>query len=523
MKTIHTNGDYQLSYNFLIKKGTIIDGSGKPRRKADIGLKNEKIEKVGLIKEKEDSKKTKEINASDLIVCPGFIDIHSHADCTIPFDPKTVSTIHQGITTLVVGNCGTSLAPINPDKKAIYEKEFNLMAPPGEKYNITWKTFAEYLTQMEKLGCSSNVAHLVGFSNLRLATLGYNEREPSGIELSQMRNFLRESMDSGAFGLSTGLIYTPQSYAKTKEIIELAKVVGEYKGLYFSHIRSEGDQIIEAMNEFLEIVEKSKCAGGQIAHHKISGKKNWGKSKDTLKLIAEANKKGLNITADQYPYTRGMTSLTTLLPPSSHIGGIDQLLTKLKSPTEREKIRKSMLKGENYESFVKSLGWENIFLATAETPKWRKYEGYSFTEIAKELKMKDEFDILCEILIDGKAKGSMTIESMNEKDIKKIMLSPFVMIGSDSSPVAHTGKLSYGKPHPRYYGTYPRILGKYVSEEKVLKLEEAIRKMTSFPASKLGLSDRGLIKEGYYADIVIFDSKKIIDKATYTNPHKFPE
>ena len=510
-----------MDYDIIIKNGNVIDGTGNPGFTIDIGIKDGKIVKLGNFSNEIQSGKT--IDAKGLVVSPGFIDIHSHSDYTIPFDPFVISTIHQGITTLVVGMCGASLAPVNPERQELFDKEFSLSAPPGEKYNVTWKLFSEYMNEMDKLGCSSNVVHVMGFGMIRLAAMGYENRKPTKDEMEKMKNYIRDGMEGGAFGISTGLIYTPQAYADTDEVVELTKVVAKYKGLYFSHIRNEGHKVIEAIEEVINIIEQSGCVGGQIAHHKVSGKANWGKSKETLKLIEETNARGISITCDQYPYNRGATSLITLLPPWTHEGGIEKLLERLQNPEEREKIKQDIYDGSNFESFVKNIGWACVYISSLETEKWSPYIGQSLTEITKSLGRDDEFEVLCEILIDEEAKGSMTIESMNEDDIKRIMVGKYTMVGTDGSAIPLSGPLSYGKPHPRYFGTFPRILGKYVRNEKVMPLETAIRKMTSFPAQRLGLYDRGLIRENNWADIVVFNPETIIDKATFADPLQLSE
>lgn len=506
-----------MEFDVVIKNGRVIDGTGNPWFKADIGITKGKITKIGLI---EPSEKTKVIDATKLIVSPGFIDIHSHSDYSIPFDPMVISTIHQGITTLVVGMCGASLAPVNPEKQELFDKEFSMAAPPGLEFNVTWTSYSEYLDEMEKIGCSSNVAYILGFGMIRLAAMGYEDRKPTKDEMQKMKDYIRDAMEAGAFGISTGLIYTPQAYAETDEVLELTKEVAKYNGLYFSHIRNEGNLVIEAIQEVIDIVEQSGCRGGQIAHHKVSGKANWGRSKETLKLIEETNQRGINITCDQYPYNRGATSLMTLLPPWSHEGGPEKLVERLKDPKEKEKIKKDLYAGTNFESFVKNIGWECVYISSLETEKWSKYMGKSLTEITKAEGKEDEFEVLCEILIDEEAKGGMTVESMGEEDIQRIMKGRYTMIGCDGSSIPLTGPLSYGKPHPRFYGTFPRVLGHFVREKKIMSLETAIRKITSFPAQTLGLADRGLIKKNMWADIVVFDQEKIIDKATFTNPHQ---
>lgn len=508
-------------YDIIIKNGKIIDGTGNPGFNVDIGIKEGKIVKLGHFTNEDKSREI--IDAKGLVVSPGFIDIHSHSDYTIPFDPFVVSTIQQGITTLVVGMCGAALAPVNLERKELFDKEFSMSAPPGEQYNVTWELFSEYMDEMEKLGCSSNVVHVMGFGMIRLAAMGYENRKPTKEEMTKMKNYIQDGMEAGAFGMSTGLIYTPQAYADTEEVIELTKIVAKHNGLYFSHIRNEGHKVIEAVKEVINIVEKSGCVGGQIAHHKVSGKANWGLSKDTLKLIEDTNARGISLTCDQYPYNRGATSLITLLPPWTHEGGVEKLLERLRSPEEKEKIKQDLYDGTNYESFVKNIGWGCVYISSLETEKWSPFIGQSLSEITKNLGREDEFEVLCEMLIDEEAKGSMTIKSMDEEDIKRIMAGKYTMVGTDGSAIPLTGPLSYGKPHPRYFGTFPRILGKYVREEKVMSLETAIRKMTSFPAQRLGLFDRGIIRENNWADIVIFNPETIIDKATFADPLQLSE
>ncbi len=511
-----------MEFDLVIKNGKVIDGTGNPWFNADIGISKGKIFFIGFI----DAKKTetsKIIDSKGLVVSPGFIDIHSHADYTIPFDSNVVSTIHQGITTLVVGMCGASLAPVNPKKKELFDKEFSMASPPGLEFNVTWSSFSEYLDEVEKMSCSSNVAHFIGFGMVRLAAMGYENRPPTKEELQQMKSYIRNAMEAGAFGISTGLIYTPQAYAETNEVLEITKEVAKYDGLYFSHIRNEGELVLEAIQEVIDIVEKSGCKGGQIAHHKVSGKASWGLSKETLQLIEETNERGISITCDQYPYNRGATSLITLLPPWTHEGGPEKLIERLKDPKIKEKIKKDLYEGINFESFVKNIGWECVYISSLETEKWSKYMGKSIAEIAQDKGEDDAFEVLCEILIDEEAKGGMTVESMDEEDIERIMNGRYTIFGCDGAAIPLTGPLSYGKPHPRYFGTFPRILGRYVREKKIMPLETAIRKMTSFPAQRLGLTDRGLLKTGMCADIVIFDPNRVIDKGTFTDPVQLPE
>ncbi|MFX0072011.1 MAG: amidohydrolase family protein, partial [Candidatus Hermodarchaeota archaeon] len=333
---------------------------------------------------------------------------------------------------------------------------------------------------------------------------------------------LEEAMQAGAFGLSTGLIYAPQVYAKTDEIIELAKIVAKYNGLYFSHIRSEGYDIVNAVKELIEIVEKSGCIGGHIAHHKISGRKYWGTSKETLSVIEEANERGLSITFDQYPYTRGMTGLVATLPSWAQEGGPEKILERLKDSKERERIKNDVLNSDiNWENWIREVGFENIFVTYAGSEKWKGIDGKSITEITKMKGMIDEWETYFELLIDENIVVQITIEGMGEEDIRRIMKNRYQMVGTDGLgvPLLKDKQIS----HPRFYGVYPRVISKYVKEEKILTLEEAIRKMTSFPAQRLGIKDRGVLIEGTWADVVIFDYNRIRDKATYEEPNQFCE
>jgi N-acyl-D-amino-acid deacylase len=513
-----------LQFDILIKNGKVIDGAGNPWVRADVGIVNGKIAKLGRLR---DANATKILDVNGMIVCPGFIDPHSHSDHPMLWDPRFESTIRQGITTQVVGNCGGSKAPINPERMDVWQRLIELDTPPGQTTKMpTWHYFGEYLDEMDKIPCSTNGIYLIGFSAVRISGgPGYENREPTAEEMESMKAYVDEAMRAGAFGMSTGLVYTPQAYAKTEEVIELAKVIAQHNGLYFSHIRGEGAYVVEAVKECIEIVEKSGCSGGQIAHHKALGQPYWGASKETLRLIAEANDRGTDITADQYPYERNMAGLTTVLPPWAHVGGIEEMLERLRNPEDRERIKKDVI--ENLEgwtaNWIYDVGFERIFIASVKTDQNKLLEGKSIAEITQLRRNSDNWQTLWDLLLEEETAIMCTYESMGEEDIKRIMQGRYTMVGTDGWSVAPTGPMSYGMPHPRFYGTFPRILGKYVRDEKVLTLENAIRKMTSFPAQRLRLWDRGLLREGCWADVVVFDPDTVIDKATYEKPHQFPE
>ncbi len=507
-----------MNYDILIKNGFIVDGAGNPGLKCDLGVKDGKIVRIRPKLNSDNS--INNIDASNLVVTPGFINMHSHTDAMLPFYNKMDLAIRQGITTTVMGMCGDGLAPIPPEKREVFKK---LMAPPmGGELKITWDTYDSYLNEMNKLRTPCNLAFCVAFGTIRVAGgPGFEDRPPTESEMQRMKDYVAEAMQAGAFGMSTGLIYAPQVFAKTEEIIELAKVVAQYNGLYFSHIRGEGNTLLEAVKEFIRIVEESGCIGGQIAHHKVADKRLWGQSKITLQLIEEANNRGVNITYDQYPYNRGHSGLATTLPAWAREGGNEKILERLKNSELREKIKNDIMEDQNkWESWIKAVGFDHIFITFAKSKNWKDIEGLDISEITKIKGKADDWETYFDILIDEKADVSITIEGMDEEDIRRIMKGRYHMVGTDAMAMMHLPGFKIN--HPRAYGTYPKILGKYVRDEQVLTLEDAIRKMTSFPAQRIGLRDRGLLRENYWADIVIFDPKTVKDNATFQEPHQFP-
>ena len=509
-----------MSYDLIIKNGKIIDGTGNPGYINDIAIQNGKIEKLQFQCK---DKAITEIDAKGYIVCPGFIDIHSHTDYVLPLLPKLESTIQQGITTQTIGMCGDGLAPLHSEKIEPIREMLTAQSSLYKEFEFRWRSFSEYLNEMESLRCPANSIFVVGYGNIRIAGgQGFENRPATQSEMESMKQYLREAMESGAFGMSTGLIYPPQVFSTTNELIELCKVVAEYKGLYFSHIRGEDENLISAVKEFIEIVEKSNCSGGEIAHFKVSGKKNWGSSIKALKLIEDANQRGLNITFDQYPYNRGMSNLPTALPPWVLERGKEKSLEQIKDPLLQKKIIHDTENGiEGWENWIRNNGFDKIFISTAQTDKWKDIRGKSISQITHIKGLKNDWETFFQLLIDENFDVLITIESMCDEDIERIMINPYQMIGTDGAGVPANPMI--GVMHPRLFGTYPRVFARYVREKKLFSWEEAIRKMTSFPARKLGLKDRGLIFEGNWADIVIFDQNTIKDTATYENPIQFPE
>ena len=416
-----------MEFEIIIKNGRIIDGAGNPWYSGEIGIKDGKIAKISP-EIKNDAKKV--IDASELMVCPGFIDIHSHTDYILPGSRGQESTLYQGVTTAVVGMCGEGMAPIPKGKEEDFLELIRTIAPILTQFEYPYHTYTEYLEYNEKKRNSANLVFFIGFGNLQWASGRGGENRPADpTELQKMKVYLREAMEAGAFGMSTGLIYAPQMYAKTEEIIELAKVVAEYNGLYFSHIRGEGVSVLKAVGEVIEIVEKSGCVGGQIAHHKISGKPYWGNSKETISLIEEANKRGLSITCDQYPYNRGMAGLMAALPPWVRNGENEDILNRIKNLEIQKRIRRDVEEGiEGWENWIRDEGFHNFFISTVAHDNWKDIISKNITEITKIKGFSDDFDTFFNLLIDNELSVMTTIQSMGEEDIRRIMTSRYQMV-----------------------------------------------------------------------------------------------
>jgi len=492
-----------VKYDILIENGRVIDGAGNPWFRADVGVVGDRIEAVGRLGGADAERR---IDARGLIVAPGFIDIHSHSDYTVLIDPRVESKVRQGVTTEVVGNCGSSAAPMNQEVRAY--RETYMRALLGEEFEFNWETMEDYLNLIDAGGASFNVVALVGQGTVRQNVMGHDDRPPTEQELEAMRRLVAEAMEDGAWGMSTGLIYPPSCYADTDEIVELAKVLADYGGVYFSHIRGEGETLLEAVREAIEIGERAGVPV-EIAHFKASGKAHWGKTRESLRLVEEGRRRGVDVTFDQYPYIASSTGLAAYLPHWVHEGGAEKLLERLRDPETRRRIAE--------EPVTISRDWDAIMVVFAQNHP--QYEGKTITEIAK-LEGKEPLDAVFDLLLAEDAQVSIVAFGMSEDDVRRVMRSPYGMVGSDGRAVAPRGVLGKGKPHPRYYGTFPRVLGHYV-REGVISLQEAVRKMTSMPAQRLGLRDRGLLREGFKADITIFDPDRVKDEATFTDPHRF--
>jgi len=496
---------FKLEFDLIIRNGVIVDGSGTPPFKSDVGIVGDTIKAIGDLT---GVKSEEVIDAENLIVAPGFIDIHNHSDISIFEVPTADNYILQGVTTLVVGNCGWSPAPLTDVNKDEVIKEIKKEHP---EVVVSWRSFNDYLNALESLKPSVNIAPLVGHGTVRSAVLGFMSSKPSESDLTKMRELVKEAMEAGALGLSTGLIYIPGTFASTDEIIELAKVASRYGGMYATHMRNEGVGLLDSINEAITIGVKAGITV-EISHLKASGRPNWGKVTTALGIISDYTSRGFDVSADAYPYTASSTSLSALLPQDIREGSTEEVLKKLKDPAVVKELTER-LGGVAFEE--RYISWSDIMISFSL--KHKEFEGLRMDKVAERLGL-DPVNAMVKLLIDDELATGMVSFGMSEEDVEKVITHPYVAIGSDGS----VGKFGEGKPHPRRYGTFPRIIAKYVRERKALTLTEAIRKMTSLPARKLKLWDRGLIRPGFKADITIFNYYVVEDTATYENPHSYP-
>ena len=505
-----------MDFDIIIKNGRVIDGTGNPWMKSDVGISEGRISSVGKL----DISQTEHvIDASDLIVAPGFIDIHTHSDLTLVINPNAESKVRQGVTTEVIGNCGTSPAPICDSTLELLKKTWESEA---DEVDWSWKTFGDYLRRIEDQGSAVNVAGLVGHGTVRIAVMGVESRAPSRQELAEMKELVKRSMAEGAFGMSSGLVYLPGSFATTHELVELCKIVAKQGGLYTSHIRGERETIIDALKEAIEIAERSGVRL-QVSHNcpKYGA---HGKFEEMSRLYDEARERGLDLTIDNDAHTDFNPHLSQVLPQWAQAGGDEAAAERLRDPKMRERIRQETLDdklpGPGYAGLVKHGRWDRIFLLHAT--KNKSLIGKSFEEIAA-LRGKEPVDAYLDLLVEENGNASALFDYMEQEDIRALLRHPLMMVCSDGNAVAPYGALGKIQGYwPCSYGEYPYILERYVREEGVLTLQEAIRKMTSFPAQKLGLRDRGQIREGMWADIVVFDFQNIRDRATCRFPYEFP-
>jgi N-acyl-D-amino-acid deacylase len=500
--------------DIIIRNGTVIDGSNAPGIRTDIGIGSGHILEIGDLSQ---GLAAREIDAAGRCVSPGFIDIHTHSDLSTLANPRMESKVRQGVTTEIGGLCGLSLAPLgNMDTPAAAR-----ITQDAAKIGVhrTWLSLGDLYARVERTGLACNYASFVGHGVIRAAVMGYDDRPPTADESRQMRALLQQAMADGALGLSTGLIYPPGIFAKTEEITALCGVLHETDGLYTSHIRNEGNALNAAVDEFITVCREAGVRG-QMSHHKADGKANWGKVHGSLGQLADARAAGVDILCDQYPYAAYATGLAMVLPPWALDGEHAALLARLGDAAVRDRIRAEIGTGlPGWENMAAESGWENLVVTSA--PAMPDGVGRSLPEIAA-ARGEDEVDAVCALLIGNEMHVSIVGHSMDEGDVETVMRSPLTCIGSDGSALAPYGPLGQGTPHPRSYGTFPRVLGRYVRERGTLGIEEAVWKMTGLPADRLRLTQRGLIRSGYWADIAIWDPETIVDTATYSDPHRYP-
>lgn len=495
-------------FDLIIKDGYIFDGLGKDAFEADVGVSGNFIKEIGKISS---SRGKSIIDARGLAVCPGFIDVHEHTDVGLLVNPKAESSIRQGITTLVSGNCGFSPFPVAEERFEEMKEDLK------EQYelDLTWVDIKGFFSKLEEKGIALNYSSLIGQGTIRGAAVGFNDRSPKQEELEKMKMLVAENIKNGAVGLSTGLEYAPGSYAQADEITELCKVAARYGGVYATHMRDEGDYLLESLDESIEVARKTGVSL-EISHFKIAYPRNWHKVDDALTKIEEAKKEGISIFCDRYPYIAGSTGLSFYFPLWAKQGTTDEFLARLKDPGLESKIRDHVAEQE-----IKLGSWDKVVISSVISESNKRFEGKSILDGAKETE-KDPYDFMRDLLIEEKNRVGMVTFMMKEENLKKILAHPLVGVGTDGSAIAPYGPLGRGKPHPRHYGTFPRVLGKYLREEKIVPLPEMFKKITSLPAEKFGFEKRGALQNSYFADIVVFDEDKVIDKATWVDPHQYP-
>lgn len=501
------------AFDILIINGHIIDGTGSPWYSGDIGIRDGKVAAIGRLT---DAPRKRTIDAHGKVVAPGFIDMLGQSEMTILVDPRLPSKIYQGITSEITGE-GSSIAPLNDAILQSDRSDYD-----HYKINPDWRTFRQYFARIEKQGMGINLASYVGATQVRRIVLGDDDKQPTPAQLDQMKSLVRDAMKDGAVGVSTSLEYAPAPYAKTDELIALATEGGKFGGIYATHMRNESDTVLESIDETLRIGREAHVPV-EIWHLKVAGKSNWGRMPEVVAKINAARAAGADVTADTYAYTAWGNGFSAFIPPWAHDGGTAKLVERLKDPATRERIRKDML--------TPSKDWDNewqeipgpdaIMISDVEKPELLPLQGKRLSEIAK-LWNKDPMDALFDLLIQDPSTG-VAVFGMSQPDVTLALQQPWVSVDNDSEGTSPEGILGQAHPHPRAYGTFPRVLRKYVREDKVLTLEDAIRKFSALPAQRMGLTDRGVLKLGMWADVVVFDPATIRDRATFDNPNQFSE
>jgi N-acyl-D-aspartate/D-glutamate deacylase len=497
-------------FDLVIRGGEVLDGSGEPSRRADVGIKGDRITAIGDLSQR---RAGETIDATGRVVAPGFIDTQGQSGTTLLADGRGESHIRQGITSEIVGEGGTPAlwTERTVDKETL--QRFGL--------EFDWNSFDGYFRKVEDRGTSINLGTLVPATMARREVVGQDNRKATPEELSRMEAFVDRAMTSGAFGLSSALIYPPGSYADTDELIALARVAARHNGIYISHVRGESFRVEQAIAEAIQIGDAAKLPV-VVFHLKVAARKQWGTMPQVGALIFAAINKGQRVSATQYPYTAGGTGLLAVLPGWAQEGGRPQTIERLKDPALRARMRREIETTiDGWENLIAAAGFEGIQIASVPADYDQSLLGKRLAQIASERK-EDPWDTLFRLLIETEGRIGALYHMMSEDDVRTAMRFGFVTVGTDSAAVRPDGELGRGQPHPRAYGTFPRVLGKYVREEKVIELREAVRRMTSLAATQFNIANRGILREGYYADVVVFDPNTVIDRATYEKPHQYP-
>ena len=496
-------------FDLLIKNGLVIDGSGAPAVRADVAIDGNAIAAVGPDL---DGSAFTTLDAEGLAVAPGFIDIKTHSDFTLPINPRAESKVRQGVTTEIVGHCGFSVAPCLPGKVQLLR---DYLSPSAPWLPFRERSFAEYLDTFP--AAAVNAGMLVGHNTLRLMVMGMAQRAPSASEMDRMIGLLEEALRAGALGLSSGLFTAPGSYAARDEMVALCDVLKRHNAGYFTHLRDESNRVLEALDEAIDIAQTCGIHV-QVVHFKCSGVDNWGKVGEALERLAAANRRGASIDCDAYPYAAGSNPLKNLMPQWVQSGGVDAMLARLEETDTRNRIRADIAR-DGLNNWGRIESWECVRISIS--PHLPQYAGRTIEDLARE-RGHDPVDVVCDYLVADRAATRVLVTSISEDDIRDIVRAPAALVGSDGNCVATYGTVSQGMPHPRFYGTFPRVIGRYVKEQNVIPLETAIHKMTGATARALKLADRGLLKPGLRADVTLFEPDAFTDRATYADPHQYP-
>ena len=501
-------------FDLAITNGHIIDGTGSPWYSGDVGIRDGRIAAIGNLS---GAARKRTVDARGRVVAPGFVDMLGQSEATILVDPRLPSKIYQGITTEITGE-GGSAAPLND---AIIAADF--AGYEHYKINPDWRTFRQYFARLEKQGMGINLASYVGATQVRRMVLGDADVQPTPEQLEKMKALVRDAMRDGAVGVSTSLMYAPAPYAKTEEIIALASEASKFGGIYATHMRNESDSVLESIDEAVRIGREARIPV-EIWHFKVAGKANFGRMPELVARINKARAEGVDVEADTYAYTAWFNSMSAFVPAWAHDGGDAKLIERLKDPATRARIRKDMeTPSKDWDNEWQEIsGPQDVMVSVVQNPALKKFQGKRLTEVAKALN-KDPMDALFDLLIEDKAFTECAVFGMSEPDVALALQQPWVSVDNDSSGTSPEGVLGEEHPHPRAYGTFPRILRKYVREEKKLTLEEAIRKFSALPAQRMRLADRGVLKQGMWADVVVFNPETVRDLATFDDPNRLSE